>query len=203
MKGLQVEANRPVHLISPITEFEGGGSSARLPDCLLSGEALEHEWSEPEFIVPGILPTGLTVLAGKPKVGKSWLGLQIAIEVARGGTVLGNIPVEKRGVIYFALEDSGARLKQRVTQLLGEGVPIPEMLKFGVVGALAQGNVIPRLTEALEKLPSVSLIIIDTLAKVKPLRAGLTATMRTLPRWATFKHLLSSGALQFWLLPTR
>ena len=42
-----------------------------------------------KWIVPGILPEGLTLLAGKPKLGKSWLALDIAVAVASGGSVLG------------------------------------------------------------------------------------------------------------------
>ncbi|MCH8167158.1 MAG: AAA family ATPase [Proteobacteria bacterium] len=41
------------------------------------------------WVVPDILPEGLTIFAGKPKVGKSWLALDMALAVAGGGSVLG------------------------------------------------------------------------------------------------------------------
>lgn len=43
-----------------------------------------------KFIVPGILPEGATILAGRPKLGKSWLALDIALAVARGDYCLGD-----------------------------------------------------------------------------------------------------------------
>jgi hypothetical protein len=78
-------------------------------------EILTTEWPEPIWAVPGILPVGLGILAGAPKVGKSWLALQIAQAVAAGGVVLGQ-KVEQGPVFYLALEDSGRRLKDRMNK---------------------------------------------------------------------------------------
>ena len=74
-----------------------------------------------QFVVDGLIPLGLTVLAGAPKVGKSWLSLDIALSVARGNAV----PDEnahrcaKGAVLYLALEDNDRRLRGRLEQLLG------------------------------------------------------------------------------------
>jgi len=76
-------------------------------------EILTTEWPEPVWAVPGILPVGLAILAGNPKVGKSFLALQIAQAVASGGVVLGQ-KVEQGPVLYLALEDSARRLKVRM-----------------------------------------------------------------------------------------
>ena len=43
------------------------------------------------WVVPGIVVEGLTLLAGKPKRGKSWFALNLALAVAQGGTTLGAI----------------------------------------------------------------------------------------------------------------
>ena len=40
------------------------------------------------WVVPGLLPTGLSTLAGRPKMGKSWLALQVACAVGAGGRVV-------------------------------------------------------------------------------------------------------------------
>lgn len=76
-------------------------------------ELLTVQFSDPVWIVPNLIPSGLTILAGRPKVGKSWLALQIAIAVATAGTVLGE-NVAKRRVLYLALEDSARRLQNRL-----------------------------------------------------------------------------------------
>ena len=69
---------------------------------------------EPKWAVAGLLPAGFSVLAGKPKLGKSWLGLDIALAVALGGVALGSIHVSQGDVLYLALEDTTRRLQTRI-----------------------------------------------------------------------------------------
>jgi RecA-family ATPase len=54
-----------------------------------AGELMEKEVSPIKWVIPGILPEGLTVLAAKPKVGKSTLSLDTTVAVAQGDTLLG------------------------------------------------------------------------------------------------------------------
>lgn len=77
-------------------------------DALLSAQLPETRW-----IIPDLLPEGLSILAARPKIGKSWLALSICCAVGTGGRVLGrNVP---RGrALYLALEDSPARLQSRM-----------------------------------------------------------------------------------------
>ena len=49
------------------------------------------DFPDPKFIIPDTLPEGLTILAGKPKMGKSWLALGWAVAVAAGTSAMGNI----------------------------------------------------------------------------------------------------------------
>lgn len=56
-----------------------------------------------KYVVKGYIVEGLTILAGKPKTGKSWLCLDIAIAVARGGSAFGSIVCEAGDVLYMAL----------------------------------------------------------------------------------------------------
>ena len=76
-------------------------------------ELIMTEWPEPTWAVPGLLPAGLTIFAGKQKAGKSWLALQIAQAVAAGGHVLGQ-QIERGPVLYLALEDIPRRLQDRM-----------------------------------------------------------------------------------------
>lgn len=73
------------------------------------------EFPEPRCAVPGLLPPGLVNLAGRPKLGKSWLALQIAIAVGCGGKVLGR-QVDQGKVLYLALEDNPRRLQDRLNK---------------------------------------------------------------------------------------
>lgn len=74
---------------------------------------LNTEYPPIPFIIPDYLPSGLTFLIGKPKVGKSWLALQLALAVMTGGKML-NCDVEKGRVLYLALEDNERRLQGRM-----------------------------------------------------------------------------------------
>lgn len=76
-------------------------------------EILTTQFPEPVYCVPGVLPVGLVFLAGRPKMGKSLLGLQIAIAVGSGGKVLGQ-SVRKTRVLYLALEDGMLRTQERM-----------------------------------------------------------------------------------------
>ena len=66
-----------------------------------------------------IIVEGLTLLAAKPKIGKTWLALDIAVAVASGGYCLGDIKCEQGGVLFLALEDNKRRMQRRLTKLLG------------------------------------------------------------------------------------
>jgi hypothetical protein len=76
-------------------------------------DILTAKFPAPRWAVPGLLPPGLSILAGKPKKGKSWLALQVAQAVASGGVVFGE-RVERGAVLYCALEDSPRRLQERM-----------------------------------------------------------------------------------------
>src|SRR5262249_25846041 len=84
------------------------------------------------LVVPGLIAEGLTLFAGKPKIGKSWLLLHAAWAVAAGDSTLGGIKVESGDVFYAALEDNRRRLSRRMTRLFGVE-PWPPSLHFATV----------------------------------------------------------------------
>ena len=68
-------------------------------------ELAKAEFAPPRWAVPGIVPVGLSSLAGRPKLGKSWLALQIAVAVGCGGRLF-DLKIDPGKVLYLALEDS-------------------------------------------------------------------------------------------------
>jgi len=78
-------------------------------------EIAATQYPEPVWIIPDILPSGLTILAGRPKIGKSWFALQIAQAVSAGGMLFGK-PVQQGRVLYLALEDNERRLQERMNK---------------------------------------------------------------------------------------
>jgi hypothetical protein len=105
----------------------------------------------------------LSVLAGAPKVKKSWLALSIAIAAASGGAVLGKIPVQKQDVLYLALEDSPRRLRDRMNKL---GMGYPENLHFFTEWKTGAAG----LKSYLQQHSEIKFCIIDTWGIFSPHR---------------------------------
>jgi RecA-family ATPase len=101
------------------------------PETFTAVELMAMELSPVRWVVPGILPEGVTFLAGKPKMGKSWMTLDLGIAIAVGGVALGTKWVEQGEVLCLALEDNLRRLKERTEKLLPDGA-VPENLHMAV-----------------------------------------------------------------------
>jgi hypothetical protein len=82
-----------------------------------AAEILNTEFPDPVWIIPELIPEGLTYLIGRPKKGKSWLALQIAKEFSSGGNILNQDIPNSGKVLYLALEDEKPRLKTRLRKL--------------------------------------------------------------------------------------
>jgi len=77
---------------------------------------LTTAFPETRYCVPDLLPTGLGILAGLPKRGKSFLALALSIAVSCGGRFLDK-GLDKGHVVYVALEDSPRRIKDRLQKM--------------------------------------------------------------------------------------
>jgi hypothetical protein len=120
------------------------------------------------YVVPGLMPAGLGVIAAPPKAGKSLLILDWLLAVASGGAVLGRIRVgAARDVLYLALEDGDRRLQSRCRHLLAEREPIPE--RFRYILNVPPGQVLAVIADALASHPDTALIVLDTLGRIMPL----------------------------------
>jgi len=83
-------------------------------------DLLATDFRAPRWIVPDLLPVGLALLAGRPKLGKSWLALQLAVAVGGGGEYIGRVmgrEVTPGHALYIALEDSPRRMRSRLELL--------------------------------------------------------------------------------------
>ena len=123
---------------------------------------------EPEWLVPDYLPQGFTILAGKPKVGKSWLALGLAIAIGCGGKFLSNIDVinNQGDVLYLALEDNLRRLKSRLGMTL-RGADAPQCIQFHTEFPRANKGGIDRIKNWVESHDNPKLVVIDTLQKFR------------------------------------
>lgn len=80
---------------------------------LITAKDLQTKTFAPvRIILPGLIPEGVTIVAGKPKIGKSWLALDVCAAVAGDRFVLGETKPVQGDVLYIAAEDNQRRLKK-------------------------------------------------------------------------------------------
>lgn len=115
------------------------------------------------FVVQGLLPQGLFILAGSPKVGKSWLSLLLAHEVSTGGRLWGRA-TEPGAVLYLALEDSLNRLQNRYKRYSRGG---SHDLHFAIRASTLKDHLVPQVSAFVCENPTTRLVIIDTLQQVR------------------------------------
>ena len=116
-----------------------------------------------EYLVDGLLAPGLYILGGSPKVGKSWMALQLCLAVCGGKAFLGRA-TRKSEVLYLALEDGPQRLHSRALRLADTA---PEGLHL-CHRAAPIGQGLERQIEAqLAEYPHIRLVVLDTLQKVR------------------------------------
>jgi AAA domain len=143
---------------------------ARMEDVLKSAEELRTKIFEPlRLIVPKYLPEGLTLLGGRPKIGKSWQALDIAVGVSEGGKCLGQ-QCEQGDVLALMLEDSARRLQRRLTQMLGAQLrEWPTRLIFATNWPRLNEGGVDWMRDWISRSPKPRLIVVDILERVRQL----------------------------------
>ena len=127
-------------------------------------ELLDNVYQSKPPLVDGLLYRGTYLFVGAPKLGKSFLMTQLAYHISTG-TPLWNYPVRKGTVLYLALEDDYRRLQERSYRMFGTAEN--ERLFFSVSAGQLGSGLDEQLTNFLREHPGTSLIIIDTLQKVR------------------------------------
>ncbi len=140
--------------------FLGTGITA---DVLLKKDIAPIRW-----VIPGLIPVGLTFLAGKPKIGKSWLVLALVVAIASGRKALNFYDTETAEVLYLALEDSERRLKERLKKVapnLSGGDA--QRLEFHVTWKSVNEKGLLALERWIAEHTACKAVFIDTFAKVR------------------------------------
>ena len=132
-----------------------------------ASELMQMDFPEPVWVVPNLLPQGLTLLCGKPKMGKSFLALNTALDLSSGSRVLGKIQINPIAVLYLALEDTYRRLKGRLSEMIF-GASAPENLYFYTQWDKVDQGGFEQLEDWLNQHPDVKLVIIDTFERFRP-----------------------------------
>jgi DNA-binding Lrp family transcriptional regulator len=123
-------------------------------------QLLDAAFPEPRWTIPGILPTCLCFLGGRPKQGKSWMALQWAMAVGSGGRTLDR-QVDRGKVLYLALEDSPRRLQQRLEkQRTVKGADVTFEFQWQPLTGQGAADLLHAI-----KQHGYNLIVIDTLSR--------------------------------------
>jgi hypothetical protein len=130
-------------------------------------ELMAVQFPEPKWAVPGLLCEGVNMLAGAPKLGKSWMSLGLGAAIANGDPALNSIDVERGPVLYCALEDTGRRLQRRRRQMLAAGGRAAPLLTLETACPTMTRGGDAVIIEWLEANPAARLVIVDTFEKMR------------------------------------
>ena len=158
-----------IQLAKDVPEEEIVKPKSTTMDWVSLGTIIKREYEPIEEIVEGMLTSGLFFLASKPKLGKSFLTMQLCHSIATGTAFLGR-PVIQGTVLFVALEDNERRINSR-SKLMGLDECDNFLLSF------TSPKLMEGLEEALVKkihavradpnMLEVKLIILDTFIRAK------------------------------------
>ena len=130
----------------------------------INAEDLQSRTYEPtHFLVDELIPEGLHILAGAPKIGKSWLALWLCLCVAQGQP-LWNFATTQGEVLYLSLEDSFQRIQTRLFDLTEDA---PPTLHFAIMADTLKHGLEQQIEQFLTEHPATKLVVIDTLQRVR------------------------------------
>ena len=140
------------------------------PRGLKASELMAREFDPLRWAVNHMIPSGLTILAGPPKRGKTWITLNLSCAVACGGPAMSVLETTQGSVLHLAREDGYRRLQSRVGLIMGGDVHAPSALELVPAEEVWVGGEqgLANMTEWAEEVDNPRMVVIDTLAKVEP-----------------------------------
>ena len=131
---------------------------------VIDGETLlDMDLNAPRFCVQNFLPQGLIILGGAPKVGKSWLVLDLCVRIAKG-EALWNMETMQGTTLYLCLEDPYFRIQQRLGCITDEA---PPNLFFANTASTLAGALEQQIITFIKDHPDTVLIVIDTFQMIR------------------------------------
>lgn len=134
------------------------------PLAVIDGETLMDErLPKRSFCIETLLPDGISMLGGAPKIGKSWMVLEMGLHIAKG-LPLWNLATKRGTVLYLALEDSLARIQERLCMLTDEA---PDNLFFATASGTLADTLCAQIEQFVFDHRDTALVIIDTFQIVR------------------------------------
>ena len=140
-------------------------------DAMFSAADLRKMTFAPvRYVLPRFIPEGMTLLVGRPKVGKSWWVLDLCLACAGDRTALGAIKPEQGDVLYLALEDGKRRLQSRIDKLMSPfGGEWPERLTLVPSGGWRRADQggLDDIEAWCKSVQKPVLVVVDTLERIR------------------------------------
>ena len=128
-------------------------------------ELVQRTYPELRWFAKDLLGPGCYILASKPKLGKTYWCLQLALAIVAGDTFLDRFETYQAGVCLLQLEDGLQRAQRRLWDLADDvapGLRIVEKAERLDTGLLDQIDI------DLGAHPETGVYVIDTFAAVRP-----------------------------------
>ena len=162
----------------PIDSLPPAQASPRRREAMFNAADLRMMTFDPvRFVLPRFIPEGLTLLVGRPKIGKSWWVLDLCLACAGNRATLGGLRPEHGDVLYLALEDSKRRLQNRIDKLMSPfKEEWPKRLHLVPAGGWSRADEggLHDIAEWCKSAERPILIVIDTLERIRKPSNGKT-----------------------------
>jgi hypothetical protein len=151
-------------------EAERNGAPSCFASMISAADLRTMTFEQVRYIVPGFIVEGLTLLVGRPKVGKSWWVLDLCLACAADRVALGKFQAMQGDVLYLALEDGKRRLQKRLDKLLPTcSGQWPDRLKLVPMGGWRRADQggLEDIEAWCRSVAKPVLIVIDTLERFR------------------------------------
>lgn len=130
----------------------------------IDGETLmDMNLPRTKFVIQGILPQGLAIIAGAPKIGKSWLMLDWCVKIAKGENIW-NFKTIQGTTLYLCLEDNNSRIQGRLLTITDE---VTSNVYFVTSCCSLADGLEEQIRNFVNEHSDTVLIVIDTLQMVR------------------------------------
>ena len=136
--------------------------------AVIDGETLMDMRLVPnKFCVDTLLPQGICILGGAPKIGKSWLVLDLCVHITKGEPIW-NLQTHKGTVLYLCLEDTFRRVQERLNSITDE---VPNEVYFATTAHTLADGLCDDIRSFVKEHPDTVFVAIDTFQVIRSYNA--------------------------------
>lgn len=156
--------------IIDIKEFDRRKAKAPRFKRTNTNTIMATEFEPIRWTIPGYVAEGFTVLAGRQKLGKTWLAIDWALAVATGMGAMGGIECEQGDVLYIDMENGPRRIQRRIDAIYPDATARPDLgrLEWVTESMPLDKGFIEALDDWRLSVRSPRLVIVDVLQRIKP-----------------------------------